>query len=157
MDVPPLVVSNWVWLSIQHLPLVQPSHKLDHWFLGLFPVETAISLMVYFVCLASCPSSFPLLPASACSTSQPSLDIRTAAGASVGARTSRFPCMSRVSVLFSGLERPRCQGYITGRHRGFPCSLAGLPVPSAVPAKYGLRDPRGTDPVGQGIVSWTCL
>lgn len=45
-DVPPLMVGNQVWLSTQHHPLAQPSHKLDHQFLG-FLVEAVISLVAY--------------------------------------------------------------------------------------------------------------
>lgn len=40
-------MGNWVWLSTLHLPMSWPSIKLDHRYVGLFPVKVVINPVAF--------------------------------------------------------------------------------------------------------------
>ncbi|KAM3854145.1 uncharacterized protein M6D78_019368 [Vipera latastei] len=77
-DTPPLSVGDRVWLSTRNLPSTRPARKLDHRYLGPFPVEAVINPVAYRLTLPRSLRVHPVFHRSLLVPEQPACPLRQA-------------------------------------------------------------------------------
>lgn len=153
-SVPPFTVGNLVWLSTWHLLSVHPSWKLDHQFLGPFPIEAVINSVVYSLILSAWFWVHPDFHQSAASASpQQTVDLLLMPILVQGQPEFKVECIVESHFWRGCLQylvdwKIWSRGHVLGRSQCCACPSATLTVPPPVPAETWSVRPREMDHAG---------